>query len=429
MPVHASLLMKILYYNSKGQLCLDKIPLALLCKKIATPFYIYSQAEIQRNCQEVHRLAGGFDFLPCYALKANYNPQLLKLIRTFNFGADVVSAGELYFAKKCGFPANRIVFAGVGKTAAEIEAAIKTGIHSLNIESEAELELLDRITRRLKKQVSVAIRINPDIDPRTHPYISTGLLTNKFGITTELALQLYLQLQGHPYIKTRGIHVHIGSQISRAEPYLQTAGFLLHFRRTLQQKGVEIEFIDLGGGIGLNYQNQLDDAGRSRTYLQSILPKLLGCFKNEPVKLIIELGRSIIGSAGLLISKVLYVKEGPLKKFIIIDAGMNNLIRPSLYHAYHQIVPLTKHERTEEKVDIVGPLCETADVFAKGRKLIALQDGDIIAITGAGAYAQASSSNYNLRPTLMEYLVNGSRVKKIFAGLMIKDIAAKYSWK
>jgi diaminopimelate decarboxylase len=420
--------MKILYYNSKDQLCLEKIPLAPLCKKIATPFYIYSQAEIQRNCQEVNRLASGYDLLPCYALKANYNPQLLKLIRTHNFGADVVSAGELYFARNCGFPANRIVFAGVGKTVSEIEAAIRTGIHSINIESEAELKVLDRISRRLRKRISVAIRINPDINPRTHPYISTGLLTNKFGISQELALRLYLQLKRHPYLIARGIHVHIGSQITHAEPYLQTAGFLLHFRRVLQQKGVEIEYIDLGGGIGLNYRNQLDDANRSRTYLQSILPKLLGCFKNEQVKLMIELGRAIIGSAGLLISKVLYVKESPSKKFIIIDAGMNNLIRPSLYHAYHQIVPLIKNERALEKVDIVGPICETSDIFARGRTINALLDSDILAVTGAGAYAQASSSNYNLRPTLMEYLVDGAKVKKIFAGVTIKDIAAKYSW-
>jgi diaminopimelate decarboxylase len=411
--------MKILYYNSKGQLCLEKVPLAVLCKKIASPFYIYSLAEIRSNCQEIYHLAAGYDFLACFALKANFNPHLLKLIRSFNFGADVVSGGELYFARKCGFPASRIVFAGVGKTPAEIEASIKTGIHSINIESEAELKLLDRITRQLKKQIRVAIRINPDIDPLTHPYISTGLLTNKFGISKELALKLYLQLRGHPYIIASGIHVHIGSQITTAGPYLQTAKFLINLRRTLQQRGVKIEFIDLGGGI----------AKAPRTYVRSILPKLLTCFKNEPVKLMVEFGRAVIGSAGLLITKVLYEKTTPLKKFIIIDAGMNNLIRPSLYHAYHQMVPLLSNNRKREKVDVVGPVCETSDFFARGRMMNVLHAGDYIAVTGTGAYAQASSSNYNLRPMLIEFLVDGSRVSKVFKGITIKDIAANYSWK
>jgi len=362
-------------------------------------------------------------------MKANYNPVLVKLIHQHGFGADVVSGGELYFARKCSIPAEKIVFAGVGKTQSELEQAIKTGIHSINIESEAELELLDTLTRRLKKKVNLAIRINPDIDPRTHPYISTGLLTNKFGITKDLAVQLYLKLKRHPYIKANGIHVHIGSQITSADPYIQTVKFLLNLRGKLQPQGVVIDFIDLGGGIGLHYQDQLDTAKTARTCIQSILPKLLPYFKNESVKLMMELGRAVVGSAGLLITRVLYIKKTPLKKFVIVDAGMNNLIRPSLYHAYHQILPLLKKNHKIEKVDVVGPVCETSDFFARERKIPSLQAGDFIAITGAGAYAQAISSNYNLRPSLAEYLVNDSRVKTIYKGETIKEIAAKYSWK
>jgi diaminopimelate decarboxylase len=422
-------MMKILYYNARGQLCLEKIPLVTFCKKKITPCYVYSRTEIENNCREIHKLAMGYNLFSCYALKANYNPLLLKLIRNLNFGADVVSAGELYFAKKCGFSVDQIVFAGVGKTPSEIELAIKSGIHSINIESEAELNIIDRTARRLKRQVRLAIRINPDIDPLTHPYISTGLLANKFGISKDLAIQLYLNLQQHPYIIADGIHVHIGSQITRAAPYLQTAKFLLQLHQTLQDEGVMINFIDLGGGIGLNYKNQLDGATIPRTYVRSILPKLLGCFKNKPVKLILELGRAVIGSAGVLVSEVLYVKETPFKKFVIIDAGMNNLIRPSLYHAYHQIIPLLKNDRPVEKVDVVGPVCETSDFLATGRKLNVPRAGEYIAITGTGAYAQASSSNYNLRPSVVEYLVEGSRIKTIFKGQTIKDIAAKYSWK
>ena len=421
--------MKILYYNSRRQLCLEKIPLLRFCKGVATPFYIYSTAEIQKNCKEIRQITKGYDFLPFYAMKANYNPVLVKLIHQHGFGADVVSGGELYFARKCSIPAEKIVFAGVGKTQSELEQAIKTGIHSINIESEAELELLDTLTRRLKKKVNLAIRINPDIDPRTHPYISTGLLTNKFGITKDLAVQLYLKLKRHPYIKANGIHVHIGSQITSADPYIQTVKFLLNLRGKLQPQGVVIDFIDLGGGIGLHYQDQLDTAKTARTCIQSILPKLLPYFKNESVKLMMELGRAVVGSAGLLITRVLYIKKTPLKKFVIVDAGMNNLIRPSLYHAYHQILPLLKKNHKIEKVDVVGPVCETSDFFARERKIPSLQAGDFIAITGAGAYAQAISSNYNLRPSLAEYLVNDSRVKTIYKGETIKEIAAKYSWK
>lgn len=421
--------MKILYYNSSGRLYLEKACLLRFSKKVSTPFYIYSMNEIRKNCEEILKYARGYDFLPFYALKANYNPFLVKLIHQHGFGADVVSGGELYFARKCAIPAKKIVFAGVGKTRSELEQAIKSGIHSINIESEAELMLLDALTRQLKKKVNLAIRINPDIDPRTHPYISTGLQTNKFGITRDLAVKLYMRLKDHPYIKSNGIHVHIGSQITGADPYIQTVKFVLNLRTALLLQGVLIDFIDLGGGIGLHYQDQLDTAGVSRTYTRLIMPKVLSYFKNVPVKLMMELGRAVIGSAGLLLTRVLYVKKTPLKKFVIVDAGMNNLIRPSLYHAYHQILPLHHKDKKTEKVDVVGPVCESSDFFARDRKLESVQAGDYLAITGSGAYAQAISSNYNLRPSLAEYLVDRTCTEKIYKGESVKDIAAKYSWK
>jgi diaminopimelate decarboxylase len=308
--------MKYLYYNSEDYLCFDKVDLSSTVATYPTPFDIYSAEEIRRNCKDVLSCSGSLDFLPCYALKANYNPSLLKIIKQMNFGADVVSGGELFFALKSGIPPEKIVFAGVGKSKDEISRAVN--------------------------------------------------------------------------------------------------------------EGISIRYIDLGGGIGIDYQHQLNGNEKPNTYIKKILPGLLKPFKNEKRKVLIELGRSIIGSAGLLITKILYVKETPHKKFIIVDAAMNNLIRPSLYDAYHQILPLNHKENLTEVVDIVGPVCETSDFFAKDRSLPVLNEGDYLAITGAGAYGQALSSNYNLRPMIAEHLVEDNRVQTIFKGESIETIASKY---
>jgi diaminopimelate decarboxylase len=419
--------MKILYYNTNGELCLENVNLQSLIANIPTPFYIYSQSEIEKNCREILSHIGSLSFLPCYALKANYNPAILKIIKQMNFGADVVSGGELFFAKKIGIPVKKIVFAGVGKSAEEIETSIKDGIHSLNVESEAELSLVAKIAERLKKNVVISVRVNPDIDAGAHPYISTGLLTSKFGVDRDKALSLYQKAAKYTYIKPLGIHVHIGSQISSVKPFIETAHFLDQLIDDLAKIDIQIQYLDLGGGIGIDYENQLNSEGNPRTYINDILPKLLHPLRNRKLKILIELGRSVVGSAGLLISKIQYVKKTPEKKFYIIDAAMNNLIRPSLYNAHHQIVPLAKTDIGIELVDVVGPVCETSDFLAKDRKLPILKAGDYLAITGAGAYGQALSSNYNLRPRIAEYLVKESQVQPIYKAETLDDLASKYN--
>jgi len=345
-----------------------------------------------------------------------------------SFGADVVSGGELFFALKNEIPPEKIVFAGVGKNRDEIFMAVNEGIHSINIESKSELDQVMNVAHQLQKKIVVSIRVNPDIDAKTHPYISTGLHSSKFGVTRDVALQLYRQAIRSPYTEPSGIHVHIGSQIDTIEPYLETVKFLKDLISQLTDEDIPIKYIDLGGGIGIDYQHQLTENENPTTYIKKILPGLLEPFKDDRRKILIELGRSIIGSAGLLITKILYVKETPNKKFIIVDAGMNNLIRPSLYDAYHQVLPLNHNKSSNEVVDIVGPVCETTDFFAKNRNMPVLNEGDYLAITGAGAYGQALSSNYNLRPMIAEYLVEADNIQTIYKGESIEAIAAKYKF-
>jgi len=419
--------MKILYYDSSVNLCLEDVKLSNISNQFPTPFYVYSKADIQQNCNQILEYINEFDLTPCYALKANYNPEILRIIKNMGFGADVVSGGELYFALKRGIPPGQIVFAGVGKTKDEIEYAINSNIHSLNVESEGELNLINEISSRLEKKVKIAVRVNPDIDPKTHPYISTGLHTNKFGVPKDQAINLFKKSLEMKWVSAEGIHVHIGSQITSSDPYLETANFLEIMVNELSQIGQQITFLDLGGGIGINYTNQLD--GNDRTYIKSILPKILNKLKKLKLKIYVELGRSIIGSAGLLITKVINIKENKNKKFIIVDAAMNNLIRPSLYQAFHQILPLKQSkDNTSEKVDLVGPVCETGDFFARDRELPKLKAGDYLAITGAGAYGQSLSSNYNLRPSIAELLIHNSDIKIIKEQESIEDIANKFSW-
>lgn len=412
------------YYKDNHLFC-EQTDLQRFAEDHETPFYLYSQQEITANCRLVQQIGQAYDFLPCFALKANYNPSLLTLIRNLGFGADVVSGGELQAALKLGFPPEKIVFAGVGKTGAELELAIRTGIFSINIESLPEFNLLASLAEKYGKKTRIAIRINPDIDAHTHSYISTGKHINKFGVTPEVALELFEQAQQNPWLEADGLHLHIGSQITEAGPFRQAVQFVHTFLARLQQKGIRVKHLDLGGGIGINYHNNF----RSQvpvTYLQEILPHYLAGFKKLNMKLVVELGRSIIASAGVLISRTIYPKENAGKHFLIVDAAMNNLLRPSLYQAYHEIVPLTLHERPQVLYDIVGPVCESGDFLAKDRPLEAIEAGEFIAVAGAGAYGQALSFNYNLRPRIAEYLVNGAEVKTILKRQTIDDILKDY---
>jgi diaminopimelate decarboxylase len=421
--------MKILYFDINEKLNFENISITKICHEIETPFYLYSNGDIKQNCESILRYGKKIGLMPCYALKANYNPKILKTIRESGFGADVVSGGELYFALKAGFPSEQIVFAGVGKTKEEIEYAINSNIHSINIESESELNLINDVSRKLKKKIKIAIRINPDIDPQTHPYISTGLRYNKFGVAKNIALNLFKQSKNMPFISAEGLHVHIGSQITSVTPYIDTIKILKEFINEIQQVGIYLTFLDLGGGIGINYENQLSEENNERNYINHILPGILNELESTQLKLFIELGRSVVGSAGLLITKVIHVKETENKKFIIVDAAMNNLIRPSLYQANHQILPIEKSKNSKKEiVDIVGPVCETSDFLAKDRELPVLKRGDYLAITGAGAYGQVLASNYNLRPIISEIMVDGSNYKIIRQRESVKNIAEQFDW-
>ncbi|MCD6374340.1 MAG: diaminopimelate decarboxylase [Caldisericaceae bacterium] len=414
------------FYYQDRYLFSEKVNLLEFASQNKTPFYLYSQSKIEENCKLVLEAGKSLDFLPCFALKANYNPAILKLIQSLGFGADVVSGGELQFALKAGFSAEKIVFAGVGKTAEEIELAISTGIHSINIESVEEFELVKKIAHQLRKNIAIAFRINPDIEAPTHDYIATGKHINKFGILLSDALRLYRNAADDQWLNPIGLHVHIGSQILKVEPFLKTADYLLESIENLKARGLPISALDLGGGIGIDYSENIFSL--PRWPLKEILPAFLQKFKGQNLKIMLELGRAIVGDAGLLITKVLYRKQTPLKKFIIVDAAMNNLLRPSLYNAYHPIVPLQISEKEKEVVDVVGPVCESGDFLAQNRELQAVEAGDYLAIGGTGAYGQALASNYNLRPMIPEYMVKEEQTKTIFKGETIEQIANKYEW-
>ncbi len=419
--------MKRAFYFRDNHLYCEDVDLQTFSQSVSTPYYLYSAQRIVNNCQTVLDAGKGLDFLPCYALKANYNPQILKIVREMGFGADVVSGGELQFALKAGFPPEKIVFAGVGKQEWEIELAVQTGIHSLNIESEEEFALVSRVTQRLQKTLRVAFRINPDIEAHTHDYITTGRHLNKFGIPLSEALTLYERAAQEKFLQPVGVHVHIGSQILQAKPFLEAAEYLKNVVAEIRRKGLEISTLDLGGGIGIDYEDDFSKA-QSHYPLKEILPQYLQALKGLNVTLAVELGRSIIGDAGILVSRVLYRKQTPLKRFLIVDAAMNNLIRPSLYQAFHPIVPLVRKESPRDTFDVVGPVCESGDFLAKERELPVLEPGDLIAVGGAGAYGQALASVYNLRPLIAEYLVRGDEVQTIFKGQTIEEIAKQYEW-
>ncbi len=419
--------MKRAFYFKDNHLYCEDVDLQKFSQGVSTPYYLYSAQRIVNNCQTVLDAGKGLDFLPCYALKANYNPQILKIVREMGFGADVVSGGELQFALKAGFPPEKIVFAGVGKQEWEIELAVQTGIHSLNIESEEEFALVCRVTQRLQKTLRVAFRINPDIEAHTHDYITTGRHLNKFGIPLSEALTLYERAAQEKFLQPVGVHVHIGSQILQAKPFLEAAEYLKNVVAEIRRKGLEISTLDLGGGIGIDYEDDFSKP-QSNYPLKEILPQYLQALKDLNVTLAVELGRSIIGDAGILVSRVLYRKQTPLKRFLIVDAAMNNLIRPSLYQAFHPIVPLVHKESPRDTFDVVGPVCESGDFLAKERELPVLEPGDLIAVGGAGAYGQALASVYNLRPLIAEYLVRGDEVQTIFKGQTIEEIAKQYEW-
>ncbi|MCX5776255.1 MAG: diaminopimelate decarboxylase [Candidatus Firestonebacteria bacterium] len=393
------------YFGFKnGQLYCENVKVATIAKTTGTPVYIYSKRTIVEHFRKIDEAFAGVDHLVCYALKANPALAIIKTLQKEGCGADIVSGGELYKALRAGIAPEKIVYAGVGKTRAEIETAIKSRIFMFNIESIPEAERISAVAKKLGKTVEVALRINPDVDPDTHHYITTGKKENKFGLNISKAKEYFLAAARLPNIKVCGIHTHIGSQITKVEPYVLTLKKIIALKAILEKSGLRITRLNIGGGLGIIYDNETPSTPAN--FASKVLPLL----KPLGVKVILEPGRFIVGNAGIMAAEVQYIKKGEVKNYVILDAGMNDLIRPSLYDAYHDIVAVKKTSG-KLKADIVGPICESGDFFGKNRVIDKVKEGDFVAVMSAGAYGFSMASNYNCRRKPAEVLVDGSKFK------------------
>lgn len=402
-------------YRSNELFC-EELALEDLAAAYATPLYVYSRAAILENFERFRSALSGIPAEICYSVKANSNISILKLLASAGAGFDVVSGGEIERVRRAGADPSRIVFSGVGKTEAEIDSALLCGILMFNVESEGELSLIQSRARHHRRRAPVSIRVNPDVEAKTHPYISTGQAVHKFGVPKDEALVLYRRVAEAPEIEIRGIACHIGSQILDAEPFLQAFEEIRALADELAAGGTAVRYLDIGGGFGIPYANEppLD--------LSAVTHGLASRLRGTPYRLIVEPGRAIVGNAGLLLTRVLYVKRNQRKDFIVVDAGMNDLIRPALYGSFHEIVPVRRAEAEKHVADVVGPICETGDFLARNRELPEPAPGDLLAILGAGAYGYSLSSNYNTRPRSGEVLVEGSHARLIRRRETVKEL-------
>jgi len=382
-----------------GRLFCEDVSIEKIADEIGTPFYLYSYKTLVRHFNAFNNAFSEVDHITCFSVKSNSNISILRLFSKLGGGADIVSEGELYRAIKAGINPNRIVYSGVGKREDEIEYAILSDILMFNVESHQELLKIDEIAKKLNKKARISIRVNPDIDPKTHPYISTGMRENKFGIDYKDAIEEYKFAKGLKNIEIIGISCHIGSQLLQISPFVDSLKRLLSLTKKLEEEGIRIRYLDIGGGLGIRYSDEKPP--HPNEYAEAIKKEIRGL----DLTLILEPGRVIVGNAGILVSRVLYKKEQHGKIFFIVDAGMNDLIRPSLYGSYHEIWPVVKRDREVVEADIVGPICESGDFFAKKRRIQDLEPGDLIAIMSAGAYGFVMSSNYNSRPRAAEVMV------------------------
>lgn len=412
------------YFNyHDGSLHAEEVPLSRIAAEVGTPVYVYSTATLRRHFGLFRQALEWTDHLICYAVKANSNLAVLKLMADMGAGMDIVSGGEYLRAKAAGVPGERIVFSGIGKTTVEMRQAIEGGIRQFNIESEPEMRALSALAQSMDVQVPVAIRVNPDVDAKTHEKIATGKSENKFGIPIARARQVYQEAARLPGLQVVGIDVHIGSQLTDLEPYRQAYSKVAELTRTLRADGHAITRLDLGGGLGIPYRRDNNAPPLPIEYGQVIRDTVgdLGC------QIEIEPGRNIVGNAGVLLSSVIYLKEGEGRDFLILDAAMNDLLRPAMYGAYHDIIPVTEPAVGADvrPFDVVGPVCETGDTFQKGRELPDIAPGSLIAFRSAGAYGAVMASEYNSRPLVPEVLVSGDQFAVIRARPTYQEMLAR----
>lgn len=388
------------FVRKNGRLLAEEVDVEALAKKYGTPLYVYSAATFRRHFQAFDSAFEEMDHLTCYSAKANGNLSILKLLGEMGAGVDIVSGGELYRALKAGISARRIVFSGVAKTDEEIHQALEAGILQFNVESIEEMQAIGNVAHECGKIANVAVRINPDVDPQTHPYISTGMKKNKFGLAMEESLQAYRLANEHPSLSPTGIDCHIGSQLTSLDPFMEALDKVLAFYRTLEDEGIHVKYLDLGGGLGIQYDEE--EPPHPAEFGKVLTERL----KDLPLTLILEPGRVIAGNAGIMVFKVLYNKKTELKHFVIVDAAMNDLVRPSLYGSYHRIEEVVAHERPSLSVDVVGGICESTDFLARDRELPGLKRGELLAAFSAGAYGFTMTSQYNARRRAAEILVD-----------------------
>lgn len=402
----------------QGELYCEQVPISQIAKEVGTPCYIYSHATLTRHFQAYDRAFKDIPHIIAFAMKANSNLAILRLMAKEGSGVDIVSGGELFRALRAGVPPSKIVFAGVGKNAEEIRDALKADILMFNVESSAEIHAINDVAASVGKKARVALRINPDIDPKTHPYISTGLKKSKFGIAADRALEEFKRASSLGHIEVVGVHAHIGSQLTEVTPFVESLKKVVALVGTLKGQGINIQYLNIGGGLGITYSDEKPPLPQD--YADAISPIV----KDLNLTLVMEPGRVIVGNAGILVTRVLYEKVGEAKRFVIVDAAMNDLIRPSLYSAYHEIRPVSEVllHRPKHAVDVVGPVCESGDFLAKDRLLSEVKPGDLLAVMSAGAYGFVMASNYNSRPRVPEVLVRDGEIHVIRARETYDDL-------
>jgi len=403
-----------------SDLCCEQVSLRSLAADVGTPAYVYSKAALLESYRGYDDAFAEVPHVVCYSVKANGNLGVLGTLARAGAGADIVSGGELFRALRAGFPPGRIIFSGVGKTRDELREALKAEVLMFNVESLSELRALDDVARETGVRAPVALRVNPDVDPETHPYIATGLKTSKFGIPFAQAHEVYAEAASLKGVEVVGADIHIGSQLTKTAPLADAVARIAALVKTLRERSIEIRMVDVGGGLGIRYRDEAPPTHRE--YARVLLPAL----RELGVTVLLEPGRSIVGNAGILLTRVLYRKETGEKTFVVVDAAMNDLIRPALYDAYHELQPVAEArlDAPRETVDVVGPICESGDFLAKDRALARTEEGDLLAIMSAGAYASAMASNYNTRPRAVEVLVDGDRYTIVRRRETYEDLVA-----